>query len=156
MALALSPRGPPGDPMTSLLITDIGELVTNDPQWASAGQSAGQSADVARLGLVRNAALVVEAGRVAWIGPASLAPQADSQRSLSGQRGIRIDHLLSACIDEFKENEDLPNTTNPDDWARISGKKGERIIYVRTLVATKSGTEPGRTIDTVSNTGQYL
>ena len=74
----------------------------------------------------------------------------------TGQRGIRIDHLLSACIDEFKENEDLPNTTNPDDWARISGKKGERIIYVRTLVATKSGTEPGRTIDTVSNTGQYL
>jgi proteasome-associated ATPase len=74
----------------------------------------------------------------------------------TGQRGIRIEHLLSSCIDEFKENEDLPNTTNPDDWARISGKKGERIIYVRTLVATKSGTEPGRTIDTISNTGQYL
>lgn len=74
----------------------------------------------------------------------------------TGQRGLRIDHLLSACVDEFKENEDLPNTTNPDDWARISGKKGERIIYVRTLVSTKSGTEPGRTIDTVSNTGQYL
>ncbi|MFN8098335.1 MAG: proteasome ATPase [Dermatophilaceae bacterium] len=74
----------------------------------------------------------------------------------TGQRGIRIEHLLSSCVDEFKENEDLPNTTNPDDWARISGKKGERIIYVRTLVSTKSGTEPGRTIDTVSNTGQYL
>ena len=88
MALAQSPRGPPGDPMTSLLITDIGELVTNDPQWASAGQSDGQSADVARLGLVRNAAVVIEAGRVAWIGPASLAPQADSQRSLSGQAVI--------------------------------------------------------------------
>src|SRR5262249_42860445 len=43
----------------------------------------------------------------------------------SGQKGIRIAHLLSACVDEFKENEDLPNTTNPDDWARISGKKGE-------------------------------
>ena len=84
MALAQSPRGPPGDPMTSLLITDIGELVTNDPQWASAGQSA----DVARLGLVRNAALVVEAGRVAWIGPASLAPQADSQRSVAGRAVI--------------------------------------------------------------------
>ncbi|MGB4810519.1 MAG: amidohydrolase family protein, partial [Candidatus Phosphoribacter baldrii] len=74
--------------MTSLLITDIGELVTNDPQWASAGQSAGQSADVARLGLVRNAALVVEAGRVAWIGPASLAPQADSQRNVAGRAVI--------------------------------------------------------------------
>src|SRR5947208_16814571 len=45
----------------------------------------------------------------------------------TGQKGIRIDHLLTACVDEFKENEDLPNTTNPDDWARISGKKGERI-----------------------------
>ncbi len=74
----------------------------------------------------------------------------------TGQRGIRIEHLLTSCIDEFKENEDLPNTTNPDDWARISGKKGERIVYVRTLVSTKSGSEPGRTIDTVSNTGQYL
>jgi proteasome-associated ATPase len=72
------------------------------------------------------------------------------------QKGLRISHLLSACIDEFKENEDLPNTTNPDDWARISGKKGERIVYIRTLISGKSGTEAGRSIDTVSNTGQYL
>jgi proteasome-associated ATPase len=72
------------------------------------------------------------------------------------QKGLRVSHLLSACIDEFKENEDLPNTTNPDDWARISGKKGERIVYIRTLISGKSGTEAGRSIDTVSNTGQYL
>jgi proteasome-associated ATPase len=72
------------------------------------------------------------------------------------QKGIRVDHLLAACVDEFKENEDLPNTTNPDDWARISGKKGERIVYIRTIIQGKKGTEPGRTIDTVSNTGQYL
>jgi proteasome-associated ATPase len=74
----------------------------------------------------------------------------------TGQRGIRVDHLLDACVNEFKENEDLPNTTNPDDWARISGKKGERIVYVRTLIQGKKGTEPGRAIDTVANTGQYL
>jgi proteasome-associated ATPase len=74
----------------------------------------------------------------------------------TGQKGLRISHLLSACVDEFKENEDLPNTTNPDDWARISGKKGERIVYIRTLISGKSGTEAGRSIDTVSNTGQYL
>ncbi len=74
----------------------------------------------------------------------------------TGQRGIRIEHLLEACVDEFKENEDLPNTTNPDDWARISGKKGERIVYIRTIIQGKQGTEPGRTIDTVANTGQYL
>ncbi len=73
-----------------------------------------------------------------------------------GQRGIRVQHLLAACVDEFKENEDLPNTTNPDDWARISGKKGERIVFIRTLIQGKQGTEAGRSIDTVANTGQYL
>ncbi|WP_407939730.1 proteasome ATPase [Motilibacter deserti] len=73
-----------------------------------------------------------------------------------GQRGLRVQHLLAACVDEFKENEDLPNTTNPDDWARISGKKGERIVYIRTLIQGKQGTEAGRSIDTVANTGQYL
>jgi proteasome-associated ATPase len=72
------------------------------------------------------------------------------------QRGLRIQHMLQACLDEFKENEDLPNTTNPDDWARISGKKGERIVFIRTLISGKSGNEPGRSIDTVANTGQYL
>jgi proteasome-associated ATPase len=72
------------------------------------------------------------------------------------QQGLRVQHLLQACVDEFKENEDLPNTTNPDDWARISGKKGERIVFIRTLITGKQGTEPGRSIDTVSNTGQYL
>ncbi len=72
------------------------------------------------------------------------------------QKGLRVQHMLQACVDEFKENEDLPNTTNPDDWARISGKKGERIVFIRTLITGKQGTEPGRSIDTVSNTGQYL
>jgi proteasome-associated ATPase len=71
-------------------------------------------------------------------------------------RGLRIGHLLQACLDEFAENEDLPNTTNPDDWAKISGKKGERIVFIRTLISSKQGTQPGRSIDTVSNTGQYL
>jgi proteasome-associated ATPase len=74
----------------------------------------------------------------------------------TGQKGIRVAHLLAACVDEFSENEDLPNTTNPDDWARISGKKGERIVYIRTLISGKQGTEAGRSIDTVANTGQYL
>ena len=74
----------------------------------------------------------------------------------TGDRGIRVQHLLDACVDEFRENEDLPNTTNPDDWARISGKKGERIIFIRTLIQGKKGAEPGRSIDTASHTGQYL
>ncbi|MER6159468.1 proteasome ATPase [Streptomyces sp. NPDC001868] len=72
------------------------------------------------------------------------------------QKGLRVSHLLQACVDEFKENEDLPNTTNPDDWARISGKKGERIVYIRTLITGKQGSDTGRSIDTVANTGQYL
>ncbi|SMC81998.1 proteasome ATPase [Janibacter indicus] len=75
----------------------------------------------------------------------------------TGAEGLRVGHLLDACIAEFKENEDLPNTTNPDDWAKISGKKGERIVYIRTLIGGKSGAaEPGRSIDTGSRTGQYL
>ena len=74
----------------------------------------------------------------------------------SGERGIRVQHLLDACLDEFRENEDLPNTTNPDDWARISGKKGERIVFIRTLIHGKKGSEAGRSIATVANTGQYL
>ncbi|MGZ4475699.1 MAG: proteasome ATPase [Nocardioides sp.] len=72
------------------------------------------------------------------------------------QKGLRVSHLLQACVDEFKENEDLPNTTNPDDWARISGKKGERIVFIRTLISGKQGSEPGRSIEQVAATGQYL
>jgi len=74
----------------------------------------------------------------------------------TGERGIRVEHLLSGCVDEFKENEDLPNTTNPDDWARISGKKGERIVFVRTIVQGKKPGDESRSIETVTNTGQYL
>jgi proteasome-associated ATPase len=74
----------------------------------------------------------------------------------SGQKGMRLQHLLDSCVDEFRENEDLPNTTNPDDWARISGKKGERIVYIRTLVSGGKGAEAGRSIETATNTGQYL
>ncbi len=74
----------------------------------------------------------------------------------TGIGGLRVGHLMAACVDEFKENEDLPNTTNPDDWARISGKKGERIVYIRTLVRADEGEpEGGRSIERVA-TGQYL
>jgi proteasome-associated ATPase len=70
-----------------------------------------------------------------------------------GEKGIKAEDLLHAIRDEFKENEDLPNTTNPDDWARISGKKGERIVYVRTLLG--DGGDEGRQVERVS-AGQYL
>jgi proteasome-associated ATPase len=72
----------------------------------------------------------------------------------TNEKGIRPEDHFTAFADEFKENEDLPNTTNPDDWARISGKKGERIVYVRTLVGGSSK-DFGRAIEQV-NTGQYL
>jgi proteasome-associated ATPase len=71
----------------------------------------------------------------------------------TGEKGLKIEDLLRAIRDEFKENEDLPNTTNPDDWARISGKKGERIVYVRTLLG--EGGDEGRQVERVS-AGQYL
>ncbi len=69
-----------------------------------------------------------------------------------GEKGIKTEDLLTAIRDEFKENEDLPNTTNPDDWARISGKKGERIVYVRTLLGSEGD---GRQVERMS-AGQYL
>jgi proteasome-associated ATPase len=72
-------------------------------------------------------------------------------------RGIRLDDLLGAIRQEYREHEDLPNTTNPDDWAKISGKKGERIIFIRTLVSGENDfeSEGGRAIERVQ-TGQYL
>lgn len=72
-----------------------------------------------------------------------------------GTRGIQTNDLVDAVRQEFKEHEDLPNTTNPDDWAKISGKKGERIVYVRTLIAASDEVGGGRAIEAVG-TGQYL
>ncbi|MGH9043377.1 MAG: proteasome ATPase [Acidimicrobiales bacterium] len=78
------------------------------------------------------------------------------KREIAGEgSGIRTEDLLESIRQEYKENEDLPNTTNPDDWARISGKKGERIIYVRTLLTEDKETTGGRSIERVG-TGQYL
>jgi proteasome-associated ATPase len=78
------------------------------------------------------------------------------KRVIAGESGgIRTSDLLESIRREYKENEDLPNTTNPDDWARISGKKGERIVYVRTLLADSDEARGGRAIERVG-TGQYL
>jgi proteasome-associated ATPase len=73
------------------------------------------------------------------------------------RKGIRVEDLMESIHQEYKENEDLPNTTNPDDWAKISGKKGERIVYVRTLIRRddERKAEGGRSIERVA-TGQYL
>jgi proteasome-associated ATPase len=81
------------------------------------------------------------------------------KRSLaSGSRGLTTEDLIGAVRQEFRENDDLPNTTNPDDWARISGKKGERIVFIRTLtqdVSTDGEPVGAKAIErTVS--GQYL
>ena len=74
-----------------------------------------------------------------------------------GAKGVGIDDLLASIKQEYKEHEDLPNTTNPDDWAKISGKKGERIVFIRTLVKEAKQDDPkgGRAIERVA-TGQYL
>ena len=74
-----------------------------------------------------------------------------------GERGVRLEDLLASIKQEYKEHEDLPNTTNPDDWAKISGKKGERIVFIRTLVNEGKDKDPlgGRAIERVA-TGQYL
>ena len=78
------------------------------------------------------------------------------KRAIAGEaKGIRANDLVRAIHQEYKENEDLPNTTNPDDWAKISGKKGERIVYIRTLVGEHKDGEGSRQVERVS-TGQYL
>ncbi len=74
----------------------------------------------------------------------------------NNKKGIRVEHLISACLEEFRENEDLPNSTNPDDWARISGKKGERIVFLRTLIQSNNGSEQGRSIETIGSANQFL
>jgi proteasome-associated ATPase len=78
------------------------------------------------------------------------------KRVIAGQgRGIRTQDMIDSIKQEYKEHEDLPNTTNPDDWAKISGKKGERIVYIRTIMAQGEETTGGRSIERVA-TGQYL
>jgi proteasome-associated ATPase len=79
------------------------------------------------------------------------------KRTIAGDpKGINLNDMLQAIVQEYRENEDLPNTTNPDDWAKISGKKGERIVYIRTLVGEhKEDGEAGRQVERVT-TGQYL
>ncbi|MCX6504350.1 MAG: proteasome ATPase [Actinobacteria bacterium] len=78
------------------------------------------------------------------------------KRQIDGaEPGICADDLIQSVIQEFREHEDLPNTTNPDDWAKISGKKGERIVYVRTLMTEGESASGGRQIERVA-TGQYL
>ena len=71
-----------------------------------------------------------------------------------GEKGLIGDDLVAAVLEEFKENEDLPNTSNPDDWAKIAGRKGERIIAVKSLVGHVH--HPQRSVEKVVNTGQYL
>ncbi len=72
-----------------------------------------------------------------------------------GSRGIKTEDLLRAIRQEYKEHEDLPNSTNPDDWAKVSGKKGERIVYLRVLLTEDEQVTGGRAIERVG-TGQYL
>jgi proteasome-associated ATPase len=87
----------------------------------------------------------------------SRAKKAAIKEFLSNKKkGIRVEHLISACLEEFRENEDLPNSTNPDDWARISGKKGERIVFLRTLIQSNNGSEQGRSIETIGSVNQFL
>jgi proteasome-associated ATPase len=70
-----------------------------------------------------------------------------------GEKGVTGDDVLAAVREEFKENEDLPNTSNPDDWAKIAGRKGERIVAIKTIAAPDARPKD---VDRVVATGQYL
>ncbi len=85
------------------------------------------------------------------------AKQASIRRQIHNDpegAGIRIQDLLDGIASEFKENENLPNTTNPNDWAKIAGRKGERIVNITIL--SQSAQTTSRPVVTASNTGQYL
>lgn len=83
------------------------------------------------------------------------AKKAAIKEAIAGEiKGLRAQHLIDAIVDEFKENEDLPNTTNPDDWARISGEQGERITFVKTLISRKA--QATQKIENYTSGGQYL
>ena len=73
-----------------------------------------------------------------------------------GLRGITSDDLITAVRSEYTEHEDLPNTTNPDDWAKVSGRKGERIVFIRTLIDRDAGPVGGGRAIERTQTGQYL
>ncbi|GDX19828.1 proteasome-associated ATPase [Actinomycetes bacterium] len=84
--------------------------------------------------------------------------KAIKRRIEGGDGGIITADLISSIGDEFLEHEDLPNTTNPDDWAKISGRKGERIVYIRTITTHGDSGEElvgGKEIERAA-TGQYL
>jgi proteasome-associated ATPase len=84
------------------------------------------------------------------------AKKAAIKRVIAGEaKGVNGDDMINAILQEYRENEDLPNTTNPDDWAKISGKKGERIVYIRTLVGEHKDGEGSRQVESVQ-AGQYL
>jgi proteasome-associated ATPase len=70
----------------------------------------------------------------------------------TGERGLKADDIVRAVRDEYREHEDLPNTTNPDDWAKIAGRKSEKIIHVRTMSGRATDS---RKIETISP-GHYL
>ena len=72
----------------------------------------------------------------------------------SGERGLKLDDFITAVNDEFKENEELPNTTNPDDWAKIAGRKGDKIVDVR-MLKEHVEKDPERQVETIT-AGQYL
>jgi proteasome-associated ATPase len=75
------------------------------------------------------------------------------KREIAGEpEGMTSADVLAAITQEFREHEDLPNTTNPDDWARIQGRKGDRIVYVRTLI---EGDGESRSVEAITP-GQYL
>jgi ATP-dependent 26S proteasome regulatory subunit len=74
---------------------------------------------------------------------------------ISGRKGMRMEDIIDAIRDEYKENEDLPNTTNPDDWSRISGKKGERIISIETLMPERVK-KPVKETEEISVSSRYL
>ena len=138
--------GPVGDFIVSMIDTTVTDMYATDKEreflevtYANGDRETLYFKDFASGAMIEN--IVRRAKK-----------DAIKRQIAGGPIGVRASDLKAAIKQEFREHEDLPNTTNPDDWAKISGKKGERIVYVRTLVG---GDEESRLIEKVSG-GQYL
>jgi len=138
--------GPVGDFIVSMIDTTVTDMYATDKEreflevtYANGDRETLYFKDFASGAMIEN--IVRRAKK-----------DAIKRQIAGGPIGVRGSDLKAAIKQEFREHEDLPNTTNPDDWAKISGKKGERIVYVRTLVG---GDEESRLIEKVSG-GQYL
>jgi len=110
--------------MSSLLLTGIRQLVTNDPTLG----------DGSPLGLLHDAALVVEHGRVAWAGPAADAPDSDQARDVGGRA------VIPGFVDSHSHLV-FAGDRSEEFAARMAGQRYEAGGIRTTVAATRAASD---------------